>query len=140
MLLSASPIFLIFGLLVLYCMFKKNLLLGLAVLATIEISILNPLYKIVAFETGLASPRPADPFKNGMPSGHTSTFVAVFCILLCVNSKWTVPFLIWTLLVAWQRIASKRHTTEQVVAGAAQGMFDAFVVMCLMHSHLWKKN
>jgi len=87
------------------------------------------LYTIAAthlVKTLVNQPRPCAPeAKEGFPSGHTAISFAFAQSLAERNNNLTIPAYLFASAVAWSRVKRKAHTTPQVVAGAALGMFVA---------------
>lgn len=68
------------------------------------------------------SRRPNGKDYEGFPSGHTSSaFSAAGFMQKRYGYKWGIPTTILATLVGISRITSKKHTTLQVLAGAALG-------------------
>lgn len=66
---------------------------------------------------------------NSFPSGHTATAfawtaIALFCL---INKRYSILLFLVAMLVGYSRIFLGQHFPEDVLAGAAIGMFSALV-------------
>jgi membrane-associated phospholipid phosphatase len=66
----------------------------------------------------------------GMPSGHAQSafFSTIFIYLALKDIKITIGYLIFALLIMYQRVLFNRHSALQVLAGAIVGiLFGGFI-------------
>lgn len=82
------------------------------------------------------SQRPNDGSYDGFPSGHTSfAFSAVGFAHKRYGWKFSLPLGVLATLTGVSRVYAERHTTEQVVAGAALGFFVSYAFAKKLESH-----
>lgn len=73
---------------------------------------------------------------DGFPSGHTSfAFSAVGFAHKRYGWKFSVPLGVLATLTGASRVYAQRHTTEQVLAGAALGFFVSYAFASKLESH-----
>jgi membrane-associated phospholipid phosphatase len=71
-------------------------------------------------------PRPRDPSAgDGFPSSHATTAFAFARGLSDWRSDWNIPVYAFAAGVGWARVEEGYHTVEQVLAGAALGLWIA---------------
>ena len=104
----------------------------LAVAIGLELLVLNPAYKGLVSWAGHASGRPEAPGVNGMPSGHVAAAAAAsvgaFAAGVPQVGLGLGAYAVWT---GFQRVAARKHTPRQVLAGALQGALDAVLALLL---------
>lgn len=82
------------------------------------------------------SQRPDNGSYDGFPSGHTSfAFSAVGFAHKRYGWKFSVPLGVLATLTGASRVYAQRHTTEQVLAGAALGFFVSYAFASKLESH-----
>ncbi|WP_395001917.1 phosphatase PAP2 family protein [uncultured Helicobacter sp.] len=82
------------------------------------------------------SQRPNNGSYDGFPSGHTSfAFSAVGFAHKRYGWKFSVPLGVLATLTGASRVYAQRHTTEQVLAGAALGFFVSYAFASKLESH-----
>ena len=78
----------------------------------------------------------------GMPSGHMqiAAFALVYYYLLKRNWTITMIFLLITILTFYQRLISRHHTVEQLLAGLTVGSIFAYMLFSGLNRYLSKKE
>ncbi|NLO04272.1 MAG: phosphatase PAP2 family protein [candidate division WS1 bacterium] len=76
----------------------------------------------------ISDPRPRDPeARDGMPSSHTAAAFALAHGLTGWRGSWGPAVYAFAAGVGWARVEEDHHSVEQVLAGAAVGMWIAGV-------------
>jgi len=110
--------------------------IGLAVRAAVAFALALVLIKVAGLVHTDPRPFVVDPSlkplfphvdDNGFPSDHTTMVVTVSLLVLAYRRWVGVALLVVSALVAWARVASHVHHTQDVVAGALIGVVAAAV-------------
>ena len=77
----------------------------------------------------------------GMPSGHSQAvfFITTFIYLSLKHSNTLYAFLLFSLLICYQRVAYQFHSISQVVVGSVMGIFFGYFVYQLAREKIKEK-
>lgn len=105
--------------------------LFLSIVSFIDYAVVGPQFKVFSSHYNMASPRPAFPHMNGMPSGHTELMWLLFVFFKMRHDSFH-SFLFGCLAVftSFQRIYTGMHSPLQVIIGFILGI-------CM--GYLWHK-
>ena len=116
---------------VVWLLLHRDARISLAIRAVVAFAVALLLIKVSAMAHTDPRPFVVDPSvrplfphvnDNGFPSDHTTMVATVSLLVLPYRRRVGVALLVVSVLVAWARVASHVHHTQDVVAGALIGL------------------